>query len=188
MLQGITIKNANLSRKFGYGWGTTPTGRDAFSIQSPAKPDYTGTVKGILEERGDDRSYRAYGSSRATNYSSHQWFYDGKPIVNIWKTGYIKQAEDIPDYSDGDKFKYEAWRRLNDEHHWKNDVIGEAFFSFREDDLNLLTGDVTIQVRSPETQVLPKRPSTPHKGTVKMGIVHHKKRRLSPSPVIKGIK
>jgi hypothetical protein len=30
--------------------------------------------------------------------------------------------------------------------------------------------------------------STPHKGTVKMGIVHHKKRRLSPSPVIKGIK
>jgi len=40
-----TTVNIRRSRKFGFGWSTEPTGRDAYSIKPPEAPNYTGTIK-----------------------------------------------------------------------------------------------------------------------------------------------
>ena len=72
----ITRKTRNL----GWGWTTQPTGRNAYEIETPTRPDYTGTIRQIREQIADDRSYNNLGGA----FSNTAWFVAGKHIVSAW--------------------------------------------------------------------------------------------------------
>jgi hypothetical protein len=52
----IEINNINRTRKWGWGWSNTPTGEDAWSIELPSKPEYTGTLKQVYGNINSDRT------------------------------------------------------------------------------------------------------------------------------------
>jgi len=142
MLQEVTIKNVNRQRAFGFGWSTIPSGD---SIEEPEHPDYVGTIRQVFQARADDPAWRAYGSPRATSRSACLWFLNGKPIVEIWRYGYLVRVEDLPI---GDEEDYQHWVSRNYDHHLYNDVTGEGWFDFREADLENITGTARFRVSS----------------------------------------
>jgi hypothetical protein len=127
--QELTIKNPNRSRKFGWNWTCTPTGRDAYSIETPSHPSVTGTIKQIGQEIDNDRTFRSIKSG-GTFYNT-AWFYDGKRIVATWEFGLLKQVDDLPLPETDEPTLYEMndWNEKNRQHHWENDVWGYGWFA-----------------------------------------------------------
>jgi len=68
----------NGSKRIGWGWGTEPTGEDAWSIKLPTRPDVIGTMKDCAEEA--EHARRVCGDA----FWSGRWFVDDWPIVQIW--------------------------------------------------------------------------------------------------------
>lgn len=98
MTTEIIIKNANRSRKFGYGISTTPSGHGT-EIEPPTTPDYTGTLKQIEDQVEADHLYL---NSIQNVHKSRRWFYDGQPIEAVWGVGIVSSVpcdciEDDPD-------------------------------------------------------------------------------------------
>ena len=83
MPEEITVKNYRRSRKFGWGWSTTPTGEDAYSIEAPTVPDYEGTLKQLDEAINNDRAFQNLGGA----FFNTAWFYGGQRISHTWAFG-----------------------------------------------------------------------------------------------------
>lgn len=79
-LHKVTVNNPTRSRKWGWDWTNTPTGRDAYSIEIPSRPSYTGTLRQVLKAISEDRTYASMKSGGT--FTNTAWFYDGKRIVN----------------------------------------------------------------------------------------------------------
>ena len=95
-LQEITIKNINLTRKWGWGWSCTPTGEDAWTIKEPTRPNYTGTLNQIGNDRGADRNWKSMQSGGT--FTNSLFFYDGKPVRSTWTFGILNgKIYDDPD-------------------------------------------------------------------------------------------
>ena len=78
----ITVTNWRRSRAFGFGWSSIPTGHGT-EIETPKRPDYTGTVRQVQEAIREDRALAATVSGGA--YHSRVWFYKGRRIVaTLW--------------------------------------------------------------------------------------------------------
>jgi hypothetical protein len=78
----VTVKNPFLSRKFGFGYSTTPVGSsDPLGIKAPSKPDYQGTIRRVKIEIDGDRLLESLKSG-GTFFNS-AWFYDGKRILCV---------------------------------------------------------------------------------------------------------
>lgn len=75
----VTITNPTRTRKFGWGYSTTPE-RDSTRIVPPIAPDYTGTYASIRRQIAEDRTFQSLVSGGT--FISTRWFYDGKAIVN----------------------------------------------------------------------------------------------------------
>ena len=94
-LREITIKNFNLTPKWGWGWSCAPTGTDAWAIEEPIRPNYTGTLKQIGNARNADRNWKSM--SDGTFFNS-LFFYDGKPVRSTWMFGILNgRGNDDPD-------------------------------------------------------------------------------------------
>lgn len=76
----ITVHNPTRTRKWGWGWTNTPTGRDAWSVETPSAPHHTGTLAQVQAAIAGDRTYASMRSGGTI--VSTAWFYDGKRIVN----------------------------------------------------------------------------------------------------------
>jgi hypothetical protein len=74
----ITVTNWRRSRAFGFGWSSIPTAHGT-EIETPKRPDYTGTVRQVQEAIREDRALAATVSGGA--YTSQVWFYKGKRIT-----------------------------------------------------------------------------------------------------------
>ena len=81
----ITVTNPSLRRHWGWGYSTTPTGRDAYEIEMPASPDFTGTIKQILAARSSDRTWKSLRGGGT--YTSEAWFYRGQRVVSVEEWG-----------------------------------------------------------------------------------------------------
>lgn len=69
----------NLTRRtknFGWGYSTTPSGEDAYSIEPPSAPMYTGTPNQVLENRKNDRTFNSLGGA----FYAERYFLGGVPI------------------------------------------------------------------------------------------------------------
>lgn len=80
MSELVRITNANLRRKWGWGYSTTPSGRDAWSILPPSGPDHTGTLNQIFKAIETDESWRHLRSGGTLFVTA--WFWDGRRILN----------------------------------------------------------------------------------------------------------
>ena len=80
----VVVTNPFRSRKFGFGYTCTPTGNGT-EIETPSKPDYTGTLKQVQEAVDADRLLASFRSG-GTFYNT-AWFYDGRRIVGA-KSGF----------------------------------------------------------------------------------------------------
>lgn len=76
----VTITNPTRTRKFGWGYSTTPE-RDSTRIIPPTTPDYTGTFASIRRQIAEDRTFQSLVSGGT--FVNTRWFYDGKVIVNM---------------------------------------------------------------------------------------------------------
>ena len=74
----VTVTNWRRSRKFGWSYSTTPTGR-GIEIERPEHPMYTGTIRQLLAVRAADRTFQSLFSG-GTFYTT-AWFYDGRRIL-----------------------------------------------------------------------------------------------------------
>lgn len=96
--QTITVENATRSRKFGFGYSTKPTGDGPYSIETPAAPDYTGTIRQV-EEQIENDAYLA--SLKHGTLHTTAFFYDGRRIVNEqefnWWRESVYQERMFPD-------------------------------------------------------------------------------------------
>lgn len=91
----ITLK----TRTLGWGYSTQPTGRDAYSIETPARPDYTGTFRQVCEQRDNDRTFNSLGGA----YYNEAWFVGGKRIKAVW--GLYNTVDDL-----GNEVPMEQWK------------------------------------------------------------------------------
>ena len=66
----------NRTRKLGWGYTCWTKPGDI-----PTRPDYTGTIKQILDTIGRDKTYHSMKSGGT--YLSESWFYDGKRIISV---------------------------------------------------------------------------------------------------------
>lgn len=145
MSQEIVINNPNRSRKFGWSWACSPTGRDAYSIETPTRPQVTGTIKMIQAEIAGDPTFRSIKSGGA--FYNTAWFYDGKRITATWSFGLIKQADDLPLPDDWNGPEADTYHARNNDHHSKNDNYGYAWFSGLDLDSELWeNGQLKIRV------------------------------------------
>jgi len=78
-----TVEVTRRSSEFGWGYSTNPTGEDAYSIESPISPNYTGTVNQVYRAKSEDPIYNNLGGA----FSNSCWFYDGKRIYSVSETG-----------------------------------------------------------------------------------------------------
>lgn len=92
----IEITNINRKRKWGWGWSCTPTGEDAYSIETPSRPTVVGTLNQI--QKDNDVTYQSLKSGGT--FTNSAWFWDGQRITATWTFGLIKSGEnkvDIPE-------------------------------------------------------------------------------------------
>ncbi len=106
MPKEITVKNFRKNRKFGWGWSTTPTGEDAYSIETPDAPDYEGTLNQLQEARRNDRAFNNLGGA----FFNTAWFYRGKRITHTRVFGpmgptYTEYGEEIEDVEYDDRWE-----------------------------------------------------------------------------------
>jgi hypothetical protein len=79
----IVINNPRQTRKWGWGYSTTPTGDDAYSIETPDRPQYTGTLGQVRKSRREDRIFNNLGGA----LYNEAWFYNGQRITGIEVAG-----------------------------------------------------------------------------------------------------
>lgn len=79
-MSAITITNPTRTRKWGWGWSCQPTGRNAYEIETPSAPYYTGTLNQVLKAAADDKTYHSLKGGGT--YTNTAWFYAGKRITN----------------------------------------------------------------------------------------------------------
>lgn len=77
-------------KRFGWGWSTTPTGKDAYSIELPSAPDHTGTVKQVREASQADTGFQNLGGA----FYNTAWFYGGRRITHSWSYDCIADHND----------------------------------------------------------------------------------------------
>ena len=77
----IEVHNPFRSRRFGFGYSTRPSGRDALSIELPVRPDYTGTINQVLEAIRSDQLLASLRSGGT--YYTASWFFDGHRITGL---------------------------------------------------------------------------------------------------------
>jgi len=94
MFEEITVPIVYINRKFGWGWSCQPTGQDAYSIETPTRPDVTGTINQCRQYADTDRTFKSIKSG-GTFYNT-AWFYDGKRIVATWAYGLLRSVDDLP--------------------------------------------------------------------------------------------
>lgn len=92
------------STKFGWGWSCTPTGEDAYSIKTPSKPDYEGTLEKLRKDIANDQAFQNLGGA----FYNTAWFYDGKRILKTRAYGVVKDRTTPAINEDGT-------------HNWRND-------------------------------------------------------------------
>lgn len=85
----IIVNNITRTRKFGWGYSTTPE-RQGTRIIPPTSPDYTGTLDSLLRTINADRTYNSMVSGGT--YISTRWFYAGREII-----GYVESGSTNPD-------------------------------------------------------------------------------------------
>jgi len=78
-MKKVTLKHPNRTRKWGWGWSCKPDGRDAYSIEKPTRPAYTGTFNQVNKARNSDRTFNNLGGA----FYSTAWFYNNKEITGI---------------------------------------------------------------------------------------------------------
>ncbi len=113
----ITVKNYRSSRKFGFGYTFTPTGEDAYSIETSSAPDHTGTLGQIHAAKEADRTFQSETAFRNT-----AWFYDGKRITHTWQFTRLHRAPDL--YFDPENEDYSDYLMRDSENHAQNDKWG----------------------------------------------------------------
>lgn len=92
----IELTDVNRDKKFGIGYSFTPTGKGT-GIETPSKPDYTGTMSQCIKALGGDRTYQAHQQSAFNNVA---WFYNGQRITATWY-GWINDDEWQPGWVRG---------------------------------------------------------------------------------------
>jgi len=112
----LTITNYKRRRKWGWGYTFTPTGRDAYEIETPGGPDHEGTLGQIKAAIAADRTWQARGGT----FYNTAWFYDGERIV---ATRIFMLLENAP-YLPLPKECLESWRLRNVLHHQEHDIYG----------------------------------------------------------------
>lgn len=70
------IKVSRNSRKWGWGYSVTPTGNGT-EIETPIEPNYTGTIKQVVQQMQEDRTLQSYDGG---TFMTRRWFWDGKPV------------------------------------------------------------------------------------------------------------
>lgn len=86
----VIVKNFRRSRKFGWGYSFTPSGRSATSIETPSTPQYMGTLGKIQDSIEGDRTFQVHSHGGA--FYTTAWFYDGRRITHTW-SGCVTEAE-----------------------------------------------------------------------------------------------
>ena len=94
MSEEITVTNYRKSRKFGWGWSTTPTGEDAYSIETPSAPDYEGTLSQLRKAMAADKAFQ---TNLGSVFYNTAWFYDGRRITHTWQFSIIAEPENADD-------------------------------------------------------------------------------------------
>lgn len=75
-MKTIVVNNPNRSRKFGWGYNTSPSQNEkGWYFEPPIKPDYVGTINQVLTAIQNDRNLASVCIGN-TLYST-AWFYDG---------------------------------------------------------------------------------------------------------------
>ena len=93
----ITVRNWRRSRSFGWAWSCTPTGEDAYSIEIPSRPDYTGTYGQVVDAMLADRTFASIKGGGG--FYATAWFYKGGRIVatqiarDDWWQGFIPETD-----------------------------------------------------------------------------------------------
>ena len=80
-MQTITVNNPTRRRLWGWAWSCQPTGKDAYSIEIPTRPDYVGTLGMIGKKVSQDRTYWSLKSGGT--FTATAWFWNGKRILTI---------------------------------------------------------------------------------------------------------
>ena len=90
-------------KKFGWGWSTSPTGEDAYSIKAPTAPDYTGTAASVRRKSRSDVAFQSLGGA----FYNTAWFYDGRRITHTFCYDLVADHNDPDtDRYDWDKREY----------------------------------------------------------------------------------
>ena len=90
-LAELTVTNYRRRRGWGWGYSFTPTGADAYSIETPAYPDHVGTLKQLERARETDQTWQAH---RQSAYYNTAWFYRGRRIVATWGWRWLAAQRD----------------------------------------------------------------------------------------------
>lgn len=98
----IVIKNFRKDPNFGWGYSFTPTGKDAYSIETPSAPDHTGSLEQIEKARAADRTWNSKGGV----FYNTAWFYGGRHIVATWAFGVVKPRT-TEAYGEDGRYDYE---------------------------------------------------------------------------------
>ena len=75
----LTITNPTRTRKFGFGYSTTPE-RNSTRIIPPSAPGCTGTFASVRRQIEADSTFQSLVSGGT--FINARWFYDGKAITN----------------------------------------------------------------------------------------------------------
>jgi len=89
-MSNITVKNFRRSRKWGWGWSITPTGEDAYAIETPGNPDYVGTLNQIARAKHEDRVFNNLGGA----FYNTAYFYSGRRVTHTWAFTLIHQGDE----------------------------------------------------------------------------------------------
>lgn len=142
-MQEITL--SRLDNKFGWGWSCSPTGTDAYSIETPAVPEIAGKLDQIRRYINTDRTFKSIRSG-GTFYNT-AWFYDGLRIVATWSFCLLEEAEDLPADYGNDEDSYLIWSDKNRAHHDKNDVWGYGWVRGFEKNLDMTPRNERLKIR-----------------------------------------
>jgi len=143
MTETITITNFMKSRRFGWGYSTTPTGEGPYSIEVPTKPMHTGTVGGVCDAIQNDRTFNSLGGT----FRNTAWFWNGQRITHTLVYGIVEVVADLPrDYDQDGSPGHMRWISDNFAHHAANDIYGPVLKEGFDWRLRVCGSEVTIQV------------------------------------------
>ena len=71
----VEIPNPTRSRKWGFGYCTTPDGTGPYGIHAPTRPQHTGTIRQVREAIAANRALSSFVSGGTCH--TRRWFHDG---------------------------------------------------------------------------------------------------------------